>query len=239
MKPKIHFLFILIIIFGSCKKDKEEHIKEVPDEIIRTVTCETLYDRICNLLPEKRKAEIDFPALLNEDVQKKIVLTAESEVYITFIAEEATYKNSVGWYTYKLGKEPKSSSDVNLHILFPNVSGKGEGGELARGDMLQLGMTRFPKGTVIGFFLISNGWNNGTINYKNPAFYTDPVLNGAGSQQHILFKEKNCGDIVLGFEDMEISQKSDKDYNDILFTISDNKDGYEVIAFDIANLPVL
>jgi hypothetical protein len=239
MKPRILFLIVVSFIVASCRKEKEEKIKEVPDEIIRTETCATLYDRIFNLLPEERKAEIDLPSLLSGNTQKKIILTAETEVYITFIAEEAGYKNTVGWYSYPLGKEPVKASELNLHILFPNVSGKGEGGELIQGDMLQLGTGKFPKGTVIGFFLISNGWNNGSINYQNTTFYTDPVINPEGAQQHILFKEKNCGDIVLGFEDMQLSKKSDQDYNDILFTISDNKEGYQVISFDTTNLPIL
>lgn len=239
MKTRLYYFIALILTFGSCKKDNEKPIKEIPDEIIRTETCATLYSRIGDLFPEAVKIATSHPYLLSDTVQKKIILTEESEVYISFIAEKATYKNTVGWYSYTTSSQPKTLAEINVHLLFPNVSGKGEGGELVQGDMLQLGDKKFPKGTVIGFFLIVQGWQNGSINYNGITHFTDYFINQGGFQQHILFKEKNCGDIVIGFEDLPISQLSDLDFNDILFTISDNKEGYQTISFDIDKLPNL
>lgn len=238
MKTKLICFILLVATIIGCKKEKEERIKEVPDEIIRTQTCPTLFSRIGDLFPEYGEVSTLHPSLLSDTVQKKIVMTRESNVYITFIAEKALYKNTIGWYSYT-GTFPKSLADLNIHILFPNVSGKGEGGELMAGDMLPLGLEKIPKGTTIGFFLILNGWENGSINYRGLTQYTDYSVNQGGLQQHILFKEKNCGDIVIGFEDLPFSEHFDSDYNDILFTISDNKDGYQSISFDIDKLPKL
>lgn len=229
---------MLVITLNACKKDKEEPVKEVPDGIIRTDTGPTLYPEIVSLLPDKKNATTSYPALFSDTVLKKIVLTEESEVYITFIAEKALYKNTVGWYSYVQGSEPQSVNDINIHVLFPNASGKDEGGELLQGDMLQLGDTKFPKGTVIGFFIIIRGWQNGTIDYAAPTSYTDYLLNTSAFQQHVLFRKKEGGDIVLGFEDMPFEQ-SDKDFNDILFTISDNPDGNDNIYIDLAKIPVM
>jgi hypothetical protein len=239
MKTSLLFFIVAIIVFTGCKKE-EKTVKEVPNEIIRVETCATLYDRINEITPETKAIEKKFPFLLSDTVQKKIILTRESEVFCTFIAESAALKNTFGWYSYTEGNAPKSLNEANLHLIFPNVSEKGEGGELEKGDMMQLGEKAFPKGTVIGFFLIMSGWQNGVINYAGKTFYTDFALNENGSQQHVLYKEKGCGDLVLGFEDLALSIPAvDKDYNDIVVTISDNKAGYESISFDTAKVPSL
>lgn len=233
MKAGIFYLIVFVLI-SACAKE-ENPIDEVPPGIIRKDTSPILYSRIIELLPGSKSANILYPSLFTDTVTKKIVLKAESEVYITFVSESAKYKNTVGWYSYQEGKEPATPKDVNIHVLFPNVSGKGEGGELLQGDMLQLGDQKFPKGTVIGFFLIINGWRDGFIDYKRETHYTDSYLNIGGVQQHILFLEKNGRKVVLGFEDMPYGT-ADADFNDILFTISDNKDGLETINFDMLKL---
>ncbi len=229
-------LFIFLVV--SCEKDKEEPIPEVPEEVIRTVANPTLYPRVEQLFPSNQQAVGSLPFLFSDTVQKRIVLTRESKVYLTFIAERAVYKNSVGWYSYKLGSEPKNVKDIEKHLLFPNVSAKGEGGELLQGDMLQLGDTTFAKNTVIGFFIILKGWQDGSINWGNSTHYTDQFLNEGAKQQHVLFKEKDSEDIVLGFEDTPF-EIADKDFNDLIFKISDNKGNYKSISFDMKRLPAL
>lgn len=130
MKTKLFYFTVIILTFGSCKKEYEKQIKEIPDELIRTETCATLYSRIGDLFPDAVKVITIHPSLLSDTVQKKIILTEESEVFISFIAEKATYKNTVGWYSYSSGNQPKNIAEINIHLLFPNVSGKGEGGGL-------------------------------------------------------------------------------------------------------------
>lgn len=235
----LYFIAIFALVVG-CKKEKDEPVKEVPDEIIRTETCPTLYSRIEELFPDQKKAQTLFPFLFSDTVKKEILLSQETEVYATFVAEVANYKNTLGWYSYPSGNKPTSIDEVNIHVLFPNISAKGEGGELETGYMLQLGDQKFPKGTVIGFFLIVQGWKDGKINYSGTTHFTDLSINENSNQQHIMFKETNCGDIVIGFEDMPLSNaRVDQDYNDILITVSDNKEGYESISFDLNKLPKL
>jgi hypothetical protein len=237
MSKVISFLILMLFVIGGCKKDK---LDEVPSGIIRTVANPTLYPRIVSLFPAHQNAEIEYPELFSDAVQKNIILTDSSEVYVTFIAEDAKYRNSLGWYSYTKGNEPKTKTDLDLHLLFPNISAKGEGGELLQGDMLQVGNKKFPKNTVIGFFLVLDGWKDGTIDYGLETHYTDYILNTNGHQKHILFKEKNSGDIILGFEDLPDGDVDlDSDYNDILVTIQDNKDGYESIFIDTTKMTKL
>ncbi|HEX2936197.1 MAG TPA: hypothetical protein VHO72_12665, partial [Bacteroidales bacterium] len=57
-------------------------------------------------------------------------------------------------------------------------------------------------------------------------------------QQHVLLREKAGGSIVLAFEDSDFDDAiTDKDFNDILLNITDNKDGYKVISFDMEKIP--
>jgi hypothetical protein len=116
-----------------------------------------------------------------------------------------------------------------MHVLFPDVSHT----VLKPGNRLKLGEGKFAAGTVIGFFLIVGGWQDGTIDYDKPKIYTDQKFNPNQAQQHILFEEKTCGDMVLAFEDLAGDPAtSDQDFNDILFTVSDNNDDKINTAFE-------
>ena len=85
----------------------------------------------------------------------------------------------------------------------------------------QLGAAKLKAGTVIGFFLIVGGYHNEGVYFKKPTFYTDTNWNANGEKQHVLYRENECGSIVVGFED-KASSTADKDYNDIIFMVSDN-----------------
>jgi hypothetical protein len=232
MKTKYLIPVLFFVFFLGCKKEKDNKISEVPDVVFNLKPCETLVDGILGLFPQSRNAWFYNLAFFSDTIQTKIILTKECEVYVSYIAEGAGYKNTLGWYSYDIKHPPLQVTDINKHVLFPNISGKGEGGELESGYTIQLGENKFPKGTVIGFFLVVNGWNDGTINYNNETHYTNFEFNEGGLRQHVLFKEKTCHDVVLCFEDMPIIINSDKDFNDIIISITDNKDGYETSSFD-------
>lgn len=209
----------------SCRPDTG--IKQVPDEIIASIPCPTLYPRILELFPEHSKNSREV--LFSDTVQKHVVLTKESEVYVTYISEGAGFRNTFGWYSYNKSTPPSSASQLELHVLFPDVSNT----VLSPGDRLKIKEGKFQAGTVIGFFLIVGGWDEGTIDYSKPKIYTDQKFNPNQTQQHILFEEKTCGDIVLAFEDLAGDPAtSDQDYNDILFTVSDNNSDKVNTAFE-------
>jgi hypothetical protein len=99
--------------------------------------------------------------------------------------------------------------------------------------MLKLGDGKFPAGTVIGFFLIIKGWESGEVHYDRETFYTNFELNTDDQQQHILFKQKDLGNIILSFEDILTTQASDNDFNDILFMVTDNVENKPVTKLNI------
>lgn len=220
----------MLVSLAGCQESIKfiKPITEVPDKIIPTKPCSTLYSRILELFPES-KNELLHTVLFADTLQKNIVLTKETEVYLTFISQGAGIQNSFGWYSYNRLTIPKNSKDFQWHILFPNVSSNA----LKAGDRLKLQDQKFEKGTVIGFFLIVSGWQNGAIDYTQLAHFTDFLLNKDQLQQHILFEEKICGDRVLTFEDLPLNRLDcDHDFNDIVFTVSDNNKGLVNSSFE-------
>src|SRR5688572_3229040 len=81
---------ILFLLFlSACRHDFG--VEQLPKDIIKSVPCPTLYSRILELFPEHTRNSRDV--LFNDTVQKKVVLTKDSEVYVTFISEGAGYRN--------------------------------------------------------------------------------------------------------------------------------------------------
>lgn len=238
MNFKYLLLSILVILF-SCEKSQ---IKELPDNLLIVEISENLADSLFVILPPGVNIFQTQTEFFDPEVQKNIVLTKASKVYVTFIDEGAGYKNSLGWYSYNITNPPASVEDIKGGILFPNISKVNEGGLLEPGFTLQVGESAFPAGTVIGFFLIVKGWENGKINYDKLTHYTDFDFNLGGHQQHLLFKNAFYDTIIMGFEDQSIDDLegavSDKDYNDILFSISDNDKGVSATSFDLSTMLV-
>lgn len=129
--------------------------------------------------------------------------------------------------------------ELNLNILFPHISDE----ILNQGGMLQLGDETFPAGTAVGFFLVFlvlDGWRSGQVNFGKETFYTDTYLNSEEVQQHVLFKFGNFNGIVLAFEDQIVNgERSDKDYNDVVFTVSDNQNNQAITRFNLEGIPTL
>jgi len=234
-----HFNLVILLVFfllaGCSERAKEELVEEVPNDIIPSKPCETLYKSITGMFPEHKFNHELHPELFSDTVQKNILLTQESEVYVSYISEGASIENTLGWYSYNAASPPGSRDDIDMQLIFPHISQS----VLKAGDMLKLGSGKFKAGTVIGFFIIVGGWNDGTVNYNRPTHFTDINLNTNHNQQHVLFKEGNCGDIVMAFEDKDLSQNSDFDFNDVIFTISDNNQQLVTTSFDLDKLVIL
>ncbi len=234
MKNSAFYLTGIISLFSITSCSDPEIDVGLPDNIIpSTVRAETLRT-IEVMIPEQKTLKDSLPVLFEVSSEKRILLSKASEVYVTFVSEGASYQNSFGYYTYNADAVPTNAALLDLQILFPNV----DGSILKQGDMVQVGTTTFPAGTIIGFFVVVNGWQGESVHMDREKLYTDMGLNPDGDQQHVLFKLKNFGDLVLGFEDIPVSAPGHvfTDYNDIIFTVSDNKIGNEVTSFNLNNV---
>lgn len=179
-----------------------------------TVLCEDLISDFLLTLPDGQNALTNHPEyFLNEN--REVVLTEEAEVSVTFVMEGAGYKNTFGYYTYDVSNPPESVDDIksSMRIIFANASAQGSGGSLQEGDLVNLGS--FDAGTVIGYFVIANGWNGTEVTEGLATYYSLPALNRDVTQQSIMLYSESCGSLITSFEDMHTSG-GDKDFNDIV-----------------------
>jgi hypothetical protein len=211
----------------------------VPDDVEPTDPCETLMANISELFPERMDVRGVHDDLFSDTAHLNILIKEETPVYVSFIDEGAGWRNTFGYYTYPADNPPQSIEDLELQIVFPNVSKVGEGGGLDFGDRVQLGDGSFPAGTVIGFYLVAQGWKNGLTVDGVYTHYTDRQFNIDQAQQSTLFVSSDCDDIVLTFEDIMVNGGTcDHDFNDIILTIKDSKDmGMPNTRLDVSGLP--
>lgn len=181
------------------------------------VCSELLPNLFRNVLPERNNVPRDNPEYF-ENPHREIELLKDDKVYVTFISEGAGYRNTLGYYYYHKDNPPQSVDDLNKVVIFPNASAKYSGGELIQGNTMKL-LGEFEEGTVIGFYVISNGWKGSKITDGIYTQYTIPEFNVSEKQQSIIFYDQGCSSIVMAFEDIALPQ-GDKDYNDAIFMIS-------------------
>ena len=211
----------------------------VPDDIIPTETCPFLSDAISALFPERKDNTVRHPDLFSDTAILNVRTTAETPVYVTFVDEGAGWKNTFGYYAYPANDPPATVEDLQKYIVFPNVSKVGDGGGLEAGDMVQLGDKPFPANTVIGFYMVVKGWQNGLTTDGIYTHYTNREFNINNYQQSTLFISNDCNDLVLTFEDVVINDSyCDHDYNDIILVIKDNPDVTVANTnFDVSRIP--
>ncbi|MCB1179302.1 MAG: LruC domain-containing protein, partial [Leptospiraceae bacterium] len=176
-------------------------------------------------LPERGDLRNTHPEYLLNGVSTNIKLDQEADVWVTFLHEGAGYKNSFGYFTYTDGNIPTDVNQIEKIAVFPNASFKGSGGNLSSGDRVRIG--RFPAGTIIGFWIIANGWNGTGIDESRNTYFSIPSLNKENDvdlKRHLaMLYYQNEQKIILGFEDLfRESTSCDHDFNDIIFTVEAN-----------------
>ncbi len=175
--------------------------------------------------------------LFDENAQLNTVLNEASDVWVSFVHEGANFKNVLGFYTYPKGQPPSSYYDIDsMTVIFPNV----EHDSLGRESVVELGekvhLGAFPANTVIGYFVIADGWVGDTICYlRNYMVFTDKQLNAFTSeeyrQQTIQMYFTSEDRLVIGFEDLK-RPGGDQDFNDVMFYVTANPG-----AIDTTNIP--
>ncbi len=88
-------MLLLLIMAIACHGMSSDFVKERPDDIIATKPCQTLYRSIMEMFPEYKNNRDKQKVLFSDTTLKKVVLTREAEVYLTFISEGAGYSNTL------------------------------------------------------------------------------------------------------------------------------------------------
>ena len=236
MKARIFCTILLLVGFACKDEDTYVELTPVPEDIFNAELCPTLLTNALSLFPESRNNMDTHSQLFTGSTQQRIVLTKDTDVYVSFVTEAATIGNVLGYYIYNQNSVPGSPDDIDNQIIFPNV----DKSYLNAGDSRRLGNAPLKAGTVIGFFLIQGGYRNDGVYFKKPTSYTDQNWNADQAKQHVMYQESECSDIVIGFEDKS-SANADKDFNDIIFTVSDNVDVPRKpnTSFDLQNVVTL
>lgn len=231
MKARITTTLFLLLMFACRDEDVYKKTTPVPEDIFNVQLCPALLGNVITLFPESQDNQAKYSQLFSGSAQQRIVLTKDADVYVSFVTEAANIGNVLGYYIYDKSTTPASSEDIDKQLIFPNV----DNSYLAEGDTRRLGATRLKAGTVIGFFLIVGGYRNDGVYFKRPTFYTDTNWNIDHTKQHVLYRENECSSIIVGFED-KVSNVADRDYNDIIFMVSDNTSNEPTTSFDIQNV---
>ncbi|MFN4298108.1 MAG: LruC domain-containing protein [Thermaurantimonas sp.] len=197
-----------------------------------------------NALPEQRPVPQFNPHYIQSGNQTDVQITELADVYVTVVHEGAGYRNVLGYYVYNTSNPPTSLSQIDtIHIIFPNYSLNGSGGELLPGMKVKLG--RFPAGKSIGWVLIQNAFSQGnssrpsTITPSNTNFFSKPAFNpepNPSLKPHmVMLNFSQFQRFVIGFEDLRRDGATcDNDFNDAIFYVSSNP----VTAISQANVPV-
>jgi hypothetical protein len=234
MKARISCIVLLLMSFACNDDEKFQPVPPVPPEIFHVDLCPALEGNATALFLESRNNQEKYADLFSSGSQQRIVLTKDADVFVSFVWEGANIGNVLGYYIYNSSSVPGSPEDVEKQLIFPNI----DNAYLSAGDTRKLGTTQLKAGTVIGFFLIVGGYRDGGVYFKRPTFYTDQNWNAGKVKQHVLYRESECAAIVVGFEDKEPAT-ADKDYNDIIFTVSDNISNEGSTSFDVQNVVTL
>lgn len=209
---KIRFL-------GSWAPNGKPDYLTTPDTISQEVL-----DLVANALPETD--DITGTIFFNNDVKPNTELTDTAEIFLTLVQEVASWKNTLGFYTYDVENPPSSYEDIDsLVILFPNLDAPNV---VKPGDKISLG-TFLPK-TGIGYFLIAKGWVGDTVCMDSHIIYTDKTLNHDNYQQTVLLHYEEM--LILGIEDNK-RPTGDNDFNDAVFYITADK----FTSIDTTNIP--
>jgi len=176
-------------------------------------------------LPEGRPVMTYHPDYLGNDVETNANITALSDIWLTFVSEGAGYKNTIAYFTYPTNNPPKTTADIDsLHIVLPNASLNGSGGELTTGNTVKIG--RFQPGTSVGFALIANGWNGSAVGSGQWIVYSldnlNPEANATLKRHSVLLYDNSQNLFLVGIEDVRRDYGTDNDFNDCIFYLKSN-----------------
>jgi len=194
-----------------------------------------LESRIEAGFPNRRDFPGDNPGYFTDSVAKEIVLTDTTTLSLCFYNDNTGWTNTLGYYTYSVDDPPVSPDDLaDMTVIFPNASSTQGGGGLEMGDHINLG--QFEAGTVVGFFLVAQGWHAGDVTSGRSIHYTDPSFNGEAAQQHVLLHDETSGAMVLSWEDVtRTSPRQQTDFNDVMVLIESSNPA----AVNSSELPAL
>lgn len=184
---------------------------------------------IDNTIPKGQNLDMIFSQLESVDISE------EAHVRIYFVSNGSARKNALAYYTYTGAKPSQAEINRTAAVVFPNLSADaldaGEGVELRYFDGTQWHET-FPAGSKIGFVLLVDAWDNGSVARTGKAVYSQKSCNSyqipsdkvhKADRPHMATFDAN-GRFILSFEDLPYNESPyssyQGDFRDDIFVLS-------------------
>ena len=177
-------------------------------------------------LPEGRPVPTYNPQYLASGNELDVVILETSDVWLTFVAEGAGYKNALGYYVFDTANPPINASQIDsVFVVLPNASMINSNGELNAGDKIKLGT--FDAGKSVSWVLFQNAWTGSGVNVNATKYYSrldfNTVESDPNKRQHaVQLADFGNERLLNGFEGQNRSYGSDNDFNDLIFYVSAN-----------------
>lgn len=191
---------------------------------------------------QDKTVQTEFDALFGGDSkQGYLELNGNTNLYAFFKYGNASYKSTIGWYEYKDEYAGMSEDAAKAAIKASVVDGSGyikpeyliytfitNGNWPAKGvaEVLNLG-NKFDANKKIGFFInplyagqVDNGQYKFDEGSVGPGVRFTTVNSADKASQAQFIMAGACNTLMICFEDKK--KNGDVDYNDIIFSISDN-----------------
>ncbi|MBT7788594.1 MAG: LruC domain-containing protein [Calditrichaeota bacterium] len=194
------------------------------------------FKRIAANFPEGLNINETHPDFIQQNTS--IHISDEADIWVGFLHNGSSNNNPFGFYSYSGDEIPQNPRELGeLKIIFPNPSIAENGSGLNPGNKVHLG--QFEANTTIGWFILSNGWQQNQIVAGDDVFYStsdlNPELSGADRPHSMLFLDADTDKLILGFEDKRRNLVIDHDFNDVMMAISVSPSN----AFESDDIPIL
>ncbi len=211
--------FMAVSISTLSASPIDQTVNGVPEGLYEKALPAGLVEEVHTLFPETDEVN---PSFISPDLDPNLHLMQDAVITLTFIDEGAGYWNSFGYFLFD-----DNERIIEEHLLFGNSSVLNSGGVLKPGSSIDFGasynrdgsVNPFSAGTSIGFFVTPNGWGNPRFSQKGYNFYSLDSLNPDGKRHTGMVYSNLYQTLIIGIEDIWWDW-SDKDCNDILFTIT-------------------
>lgn len=220
--------------FYSCKKELTEVVlfpeteydllgafdeTGKPLNLLKDSVSQHLTAFLDNILVDGRSLPKNEPDLFSSASIGDLAIAAKSDVFLTFVQQQAHNTNAIGYYTYPTGQPPTKPEDIEkITYCFASA---GNSSPLKPGDKVRLGT--FNSGTSIGFVLLSKAWDPRTakLNNKVVHFCSNDALNPEKDpklRKHaVLIPYPAENKVLIGFEDMDRTNPAcDHDFDDVV-----------------------
>lgn len=184
-------------------------------------------------------AQTDVITTDSNDASDAAEIATGTNASLAFLSEGAGYRSTIG--TYLIDQSTGEISDIQ--IVFANASAEGSGGDLVRGDAVDLNIAN---GKQIGFFILADGYGQNDIDSfansefafasrrsggttliatnpgESPAalngelYVSDPSMN-PGGLDHFKLEATESG-LLIQIEDLP--GLGDQDFNDVVLELS-------------------